>query len=155
MALDKREEDTWVLLTDEQLSINDATSFVVCSSTGAVSVFVGTTRDLFEGKKVVKLQYEAYTPMAVKKIKKVCQDIRVKWPVHRIAVLHRLGVVSVSEASVIIAISSIHRQEAIEAVHYCIDMLKAQVPIWKKELYEDGNETWKENKECWWAVSST
>jgi len=73
--------------------------------------------------------------------------MRSKWPVKNIAIYHRLGVVPVKEASVIIAVSSAHRLQAIEACHFGIDELKAKVPIWKKEVYEDGS-TWKENKEC-------
>ncbi|MGH0169417.1 UNVERIFIED_CONTAM: hypothetical protein FKN15_073506 [Acipenser sinensis] len=93
----------------------------------------GITRNSFEGKKVVELEYEAYIPMAQSEMKKICWDVRRKWPsVKHIAIHHRLGVVPVSEASVIIAISSPHRSESLEAVKYCIDTLKATVPIWKK-----------------------
>ncbi|KGL72799.1 Molybdopterin synthase catalytic subunit, partial [Tinamus guttatus] len=106
---------------------------------------LGTTRNNFEGKKVIRLEYEAYTSMAETEIKKICRDVRQKWPsVQHIAVHHRLGYVCV-----IIAVSSPHRAESLEAVRYCINTLKASVPIWKKEIYED-EYSWKENKECFW-----
>ncbi|KAM6328137.1 molybdopterin synthase catalytic subunit isoform 2-T2 [Alca torda] len=96
-------------------------------------VLLGTTRNNFEGKKVIHLEYEAYTSMAESEIKKICRDVRQKWPsIKHIAVHHRLGVVPITEASVIIAVSSPHRAESLEAVTYCINTLKASVPIWKK-----------------------
>ncbi|KAJ0173474.1 hypothetical protein K1T71_010623 [Dendrolimus kikuchii] len=118
-------------------------------SCGAVSIFVGTTRDNFEGKKVLRLEYEAYEPMALKAMKIICDDVRKKWPaVHSIAMYHRLGNVPCREASVVIAVSSPHRRESLDAVSYCIDQLKAVVPIWKKEVYEGEAPVWKENVEC-------
>lgn len=139
-----------VKITNEPLDVNDAFVRATIPSTGATSIFVGTTRDNFEGKKVVKLEYEAYEPMAVKELKLLCAEIREKWQVSRIVIEHRLGEVKVTEASVVIAISAPHRKESLEAVDFCIDRLKEKVPIWKKELYEDGGNVWKENKECCW-----
>ncbi|OPJ87152.1 molybdopterin synthase catalytic subunit [Patagioenas fasciata monilis] len=129
---------------------NEVSELVVSPSCGAVSLFIGITRNNFEGKKVIHLEYEAYISMAETEIKKICRNIRQKWPsVKHIAVHHRLGVVPITEASVIIAVSSPHRAESLEAVMYCINTLKASVPIWKKEIYED-EYSWKENKECFW-----
>ncbi len=83
---------------------------------------------------MTKLEYEAYEPMARKKLKELCNRLRVKWAdLHNIAVYHRLGLVGPCEASVIIAVSSPHRKSSLEAVQYAIDELKATVPIWKKE----------------------
>jgi molybdopterin synthase catalytic subunit len=89
-----------------------------------------------KAKKVISLEYEAYLPVAENKIRKIYSDIRQKWPVKHIAVFHRLGLVPVSEASIIIAVSSAHRAASLEAVSYATDTLKAKVPIWKKEIYE-------------------
>lgn len=87
---------------------------------------------------------------------KICDDIRSKWPeVKHIAIYHRLGEVAIKESSVVIAISSPHRQDSLDAVQFSIDELKRTVPIWKKEVYGgqyEGTETWKENKECEWSV---
>ncbi|XP_020932207.1 molybdenum cofactor synthesis 2 isoform X1 [Sus scrofa] len=144
-----------IKFTSEKLSIDEASQLVISPVCGAVSLFVGTTRNNFEGKKVISLEYEAYLPMAENEVRKICSDIRQKWPVRHIAVFHRLGLVPVSEASIIIAVSSAHRAASLEAVSYAIDNLKAKVPIWKKEMYEESPSSWKRNKECFWATSDS
>lgn len=140
-------------ITENKINLEKLTSIVTSPSCGAVSVFIGTTRDNFNGKIVRLLEYEAYIPMAKKKMLEVCQQIRDKWKVENIAMEHRIGVVPVTEASIIIVVSSPHRKESLEAVHYAIDTVKAVVPIWKKEIYEDQSSEWKENKECFWKSS--
>lgn len=145
----------FIHITEKALDVQEISEKVTESSTGATSLFIGTTRDHFHGKKVLKLEYEAYVPMAKKKLKELCNSLRVKWPdLHHIGIYHRLGQVGPCEASVIIAISSAHRKESLEAVQFAIDELKASVPIWKKELYEDGSE-WKSNKECFFTKKSS
>lgn len=139
-----------ISITNEPLSVDQISNIVTSPTSGAISMFIGTTRNNFEGKEVVRLEYEAYAPMAEKEIKKICSQIRNKWSVEHIAVYHRLGLVPVTESSVIIAISSPHRKESLDAVHFAIDALKASVPIWKKEFYKEGPAEWKENKECQW-----
>ncbi|KAH7477196.1 Molybdopterin synthase catalytic subunit [Phytophthora ramorum] len=130
------------------LDCQRAVELVTHPSAGAISTFVGTTRDNFQGKKVVRLEYEGYTPMAVSELRKICAAIREKWPeVVGIALFHRLGVVQVAEASVIVAVSSPHRREALEGCAFAIDTLKATVPIWKSEQYEGDSRVWKENVE--------
>ncbi|XP_055489974.1 molybdopterin synthase catalytic subunit-like isoform X1 [Leucoraja erinacea] len=144
-----------IKVTYEKLSTDEVAESVKSPSCGAVSMFIGTTRNHFEGKKVVRLEYEAYIPMAEAEIKKICRGIRNRWPaIHHINIHHRLGLVNVTEASVIIAISGPHRNESLEAVKYCIDTLKATVPIWKKEIYDNEEYIWKENKECQWAKNN-
>ncbi|OBS69863.1 hypothetical protein A6R68_01596 [Neotoma lepida] len=81
-------------------------------------------------------------------IRKICSDIRQKWPVRHIVVFHQLGLVLVTEASTIIAVSSAHRATSLEAVSYAIDSLKVKVPIGEKEIYEESASSWKRNKEC-------
>lgn len=141
-----------IRFTAEKLSVDEVSQLVISPPCGAVSLFVGTTRNNFEGKKVISLEYEAYLPMAENEIRKICSDIREKWPVRHIAVFHRLGLVPVSEASTVIAVSSPHRAASLEAVSYAIDSLKAKVPIWKKEIYEESGSSWKRNKECFWVA---
>lgn len=132
-----------------------AVDLVTHASAGAISTFIGTTRDNFQGKKVVRLEYEGYIPMAKSELLKICAQIRGQWPsVVGIAMFHRLGVVEVREASVVIAISSPHRAEALEACAFAIDTLKATVPIWKSEQYEGDSRMWKENAE-WGSGSET
>ncbi|KAM5193137.1 molybdopterin synthase catalytic subunit isoform 1-T1 [Mantella aurantiaca] len=148
---DSEEPQDFVRVSPEKLSADEVSQLVVSPSCGAVSLFIGTTRNSFEGKNVVCLEYEAYVPMAEIEIKKILSEVRQKWPaVKHIAVHHRLGVVPVTEASVAIAVSSPHRNDSLDAVKYCINTLKATVPIWKKEMYEEAGYTWKENTECVW-----
>ena len=129
---------------------------------GAVATFVGVTRNSFEGRAVVRLQYEAYEPMvrvsvcwgrgrgahvaqALQELRSVVARARERWQLCGVALAHRTGVVPVGEASVVVAVSSPHRREALDAVSFCIDDLKAHVPIWKKELDEDAGGEWKAN----------
>ncbi|XP_023022503.2 molybdenum cofactor synthesis 2B [Leptinotarsa decemlineata] len=135
-------------LTKEKLSSDSIIDLVKCNTCGAISLFIGTTRDNSEGKNVITLEYEAYESMALKAMEKLCEEIRDKWPtVQNIAIYHRLGLVPVKEMSIIIGISSPHREEAIKATNWCIDNVKKSVPIWKKEIYADSESQWKENKE--------
>eukprot|EP00057_Strongylocentrotus_purpuratus_P021229 XP_011675703.1 PREDICTED: molybdopterin synthase catalytic subunit isoform X2 [Strongylocentrotus purpuratus] len=143
-----------VKLTKDILSVERAVQTVTDPSCGAISMFLGTTRDNFDGKKVVRLEYEAYESMAEKQLNKLCIEMRQKWDLHNILIHHRLGHVPVTESSVMIVVSSAHRKESLEAVQYCIDQLKATVPIWKKEIYDEGDGCWKANKECLWASKS-
>ncbi|XP_051160771.1 molybdopterin synthase catalytic subunit [Leptopilina boulardi] len=140
-----------VKLQYAKLNINEIVDLVTSPKCGAISTFIGTTRDNFESKQVLQLNYEAYEPMALKEMMNICEKVHSQWDVDRIAIFHRLGEVPVSEASVVIAISSTHRKESLHAVQLTIDMLKASVPIWKKEIYANQDSKWKENKECSWS----
>ncbi|XP_005091783.1 molybdopterin synthase catalytic subunit [Aplysia californica] len=138
-------------VTEKKLSVDTITELVSDDTCGAVSLFIGTTRNNFDNKEVLRLEYEAYEPMAKKKMLEVCASIRQQWQVHKIAMIHRIGVVPVKEASIIIAISSAHRKESLDAVQYAINTVKAVVPVWKKEIYADDSSSWKQNKECAWS----
>ncbi|XP_064391302.1 molybdopterin synthase catalytic subunit-like [Halichondria panicea] len=140
-----------VRISADPISQEEVTQFVIDPSAGGISIFLGVTRDNFKGKKVVQLEYEAYTSMATKQLSDICTAIRGKWPVTKIAIVHRTGIVPVCEPSVIIAVSSVHRKEAIEATSYAIDAVKSSVTVWKKEVYAEGEGEWKENKECRWT----
>ncbi|XP_034177389.1 molybdenum cofactor synthesis 2B isoform X2 [Osmia lignaria lignaria] len=140
-----------VKLQQEELNIEEMISLVIAPNCGAISTFIGVTRDNFNNKKVLKLEYEAYETMALKEMNNICAKIRSQWNVHHIAIYHRLGEVPVSKASVMIAISSPHREESLKAVEYAINALKASVPIWKKEVYDTQETQWKENQECSWS----
>jgi len=109
------EKKDLVVLTLEPLDVGVISASVTAPSTGATSLFVGTTRDNFDGKEVVRLEYEAYEAMARKQLLAVCGELRSKWAdLHSIAIHHRLGLVEVTQASVVIAISSPHRKDAIQ-----------------------------------------
>ncbi len=119
---------------------------LLTGAAGAVVTFDGTVRDHTKGRRVVSLQYEAYGPMAVKEMRRIGAEIRERWPeVERIGVIHRFGELKISESSVVIVVTSAHRRVAFEACRYAIDRLKQTVPIWKKEVFEDGEE-WVEGQ---------
>uniref|UniRef100_H2Z5M7 Molybdopterin synthase catalytic subunit n=1 Tax=Ciona savignyi TaxID=51511 RepID=H2Z5M7_CIOSA len=140
-----------IILTHDHLDVQSTVDKVSSDDCGAVSVFLGTTRNHFKGKKVVQLDYECYENMAKKEMLKICEIMREKWPdIMHIAVHHRLGTVPIREGSILIAVSSPFRLSAMHATQYCIDSIKATVPIWKKEVYADGTISWKENSECTW-----
>lgn len=144
----------FVDMMEDRLSVEEITARVTSPTSGAIGLFVGTTRNNFDGKAVLRLEYEAYMPMAKKKMLETCQLVRDKWSVENIVMVHRIGVVPVGEASIVIAISSPHRKEALEAVHFAIDHVKSTVPVWKKEIYGDESSSWKQNKECTWSGSA-
>ncbi|XP_064541555.1 molybdopterin synthase catalytic subunit isoform X1 [Drosophila montana] len=145
-----------IQLFKDKIDVNLVHQLLIDQSCGACSVFLGTTRDSFEGKNVISLEYEAYENMALKEMGKICTDLRVRWPsLKHIVMYHRLGIVPVSEVSVVIAASAPHRVAALESVNFAIDQLKSRVPIWKKELYEkDLIGEWKANVECPWPQYS-
>jgi molybdopterin synthase catalytic subunit len=106
----------FIQLTFNPLDVNVILHKLKSPTTGAISVFIGTTRDTFDGQRVKRLEYEAYQTMAVKKITQVCENLRQQWDVFNIAIYHRLGEVEPEEASVVIAITSKHRKDALSAV---------------------------------------
>ena len=118
-----------------------AENFVADEGAGGTVVFVGTVRIQTKGKKVLKLEFESYEPMAIKEMQKIAQAAAKKWDALKIAIHHRVGLLQVGEIPVVIAVSTPHRKAAFEACAYCIDTLKETVPIWKKEFFEDG-EVW-------------
>ena len=128
--------------------VNQIVSFITHPSAGGISLFIGTTRDNFQEKEVVQLEYEGYRPMAISEAHKICDNIRRQWPsVVKIAIHHKLGIVPVEEASVIIGVSSPHRKAAIDACAFAIEAVKAKMPIWKLEHYKGDTRRWKENVE--------
>ena len=127
---------------DIALVMNEAGS----DSDGAVVSFIGRARNNSNGKPVLYLEYEAYSEMARKQLQKVIDDAAARWALGSCMLVHRIGRVNVGEASIIIAASSPHRNEAFQAVQYIIDTIKKQIPIWKKEFYPDGS-SWINGKE--------
>ena len=128
-------------LTQDPIELRELTDFVADPGAGAMTTFVGATRNTNDGRQVIRLEYECYAGMAEKEMVKIATEVLTRWPVIKIAMIHRLGRVDIGEASVAIAVSSGHRHAAFEACHYAINQLKETVPIWKKELYE-GGELW-------------
>eukprot|EP01083_Nonionella_stella_P000823 2359_1 len=145
------DDGKYLIKVCEQLpDLQECSTFVSDPTCGAISTFVGITRNNFQQKKVIKLSYEGYVPMAEKELKKLCIEANEKYTsIVKIAAVHILGDCPVEAASVILCASSPHRRDAMHCVEYLIDELKARVPIWKREVYEDGDITsvWKENVE--------
>ena len=113
---------------------------VLRDSDGAVATFAGVVRDHSMGRRTSYLVYDAYQEMAEKKMEEIGREVKGKWEVDRVGMLHRVGRLEIGETSVLIAISAPHRKAALEACHYAIDRLKETVPIWKKEVWTDGEE---------------
>jgi molybdopterin synthase catalytic subunit len=106
---------------------------------GAINTFIGTVRELTDDKVTKYLYYEAYRPMALKKMSQIGEEIIKQWPQARIAITHRVGKLNISDIAVVIACSTPHRSEAFEACRYAIERMKQMVPIWKKEYWQDGS----------------
>lgn len=128
-------------ITQDPIDMQELSDFVADPAAGAMATFVGMTRNTNEGRRVIRLEYECYPGMAEKEMEKIAVEALTRWPIRKIAMIHRLGQVDIGEASVAIAVSSGHRHAAFEACHFAINQLKEIVPIWKKELYE-GGELW-------------
>jgi molybdopterin synthase catalytic subunit len=128
-------------VTNQPIDLNELVRFVTDPEAGAVGTFIGTTRNNNEGRKVIALDYEGYPEMAEKELRRIGEDAKTKWPICRMAIMHRLGPVQIGEASVIIAVSSAHRDAAFAACRFAIEEIKKTVPIWKKEVFE-GGEVW-------------
>jgi MoaE-MoaD fusion protein len=127
-------------LSAEPLSLEDAVSEVADERAGAIATFVGTTRIESRGRRVMHLEYEAYEGMAEAVMKELADDLTRRYELCAIAIHHRVGRVDIGERSVVIAVSAPHRQSALAACKNAIDTLKATVPLWKKEVYEGGEE---------------
>ena len=128
-------------VTREPIDLQELVRFVTDSEAGAIATFIGTTRNNNEGRKVIALDYEAYPEMAEKELARIGQQASQKWRICRMAIIHRLGPVQITQASVIIAVSSAHRDAAFAACRFAIEEIKKTVPIWKKEVFE-GGEVW-------------
>ncbi len=133
-------------LTHAPIDYHALTQSVRRPHCGAVCLFLGTVRDLTGDDVTAFLEYEAYPPMAEKKLAEIEADIRRRWPVGDVALVHRLGKLAVGEISVAVAVSSPHRAEAFEAGRFAIDTLKEVVPIWKKDISPSGEEVWSDPK---------
>ena len=132
---------THIQIYSTPLNVTNCVDWILSPQAGGIDIFIGTVRDATKGKKVMRLEFEAYKNMALKEMEKIAQQAYSKWPVQKILVHHRTGVLQVGEIPVIIAVAAAHRDAAFDACRYIIDTLKQTVPIWKKEIFEDG-EVW-------------
>ena len=131
-----------VRVTPDPLSVDDALAFVADPAAGGTGVFVGTVRDRSEAGAVTGLTYESWEELALERLGALAAELRARWPVLKVALLHRTGHLTVGEASVVVAVSAAHRAEAFEACRHGIEQLKHDVPIWKKESLVSGDAHW-------------
>mgnify|MGYP001550796957 CR=1 FL=1 len=131
-----------VELTNKVIDVTKLLSDVGSHQAGAIVLFLGTTREFTDDRRTESLDYECYGGMAEKKLAELEAQTLERWPIIRCAVVHRVGRLDPGEASVAIAVSSPHREDAFEAGKWLIDTLKEVVPIWKKENWSDGTSQW-------------
>jgi molybdopterin synthase catalytic subunit len=131
-------------LSAAPIAVNSSIASVNEPAAGGIAVFLGITRSEIsdDGRALLALDYEAYADMARTQLAELAQQARERWPICRLAILHRTGRVDVGQPSVLIAVSTPHRAEAFEACRWLIDALKASAAIWKKEIWSDGSSTW-------------
>lgn len=133
-------------IVPHEIDIEEVRSAVSDPAFGAILLFCGVTRNNFEGRRVVGLEYEAYPEMAVAVLQEMGAEAAHRWPGCKVAIVHRTGSVGLKEASVVIGCGTPHRDDCYQLNRYLIEQLKARVPVWKKEVYADGA-TWKANAE--------
>jgi len=138
-------------LTREVILTADLARQLKAPEDGAVVVFEGIVRDNLRGRKTRYLEYEAYEPMAVRKMEEIGRELKGKFSIGRVGIVHRLGRLEIGETSVAIIVTAGHRRAAFDACHYAIDRLKQIVPIWKKEYFEDGA-VWAEGEGQTWVL---
>ncbi len=128
-----------IKISETTLDPADCHNAVADDAAGGTVVFVGTVRNQTKGKKVIRLDFESYIPMAEKEMRKIAEAVVEKWDALHVSIHHRVGALDIGEIPVVIAVSTPHRKAAFEACEYAIDTLKETVPIWKKEIFEDGD----------------
>lgn len=136
------EDEGLFRVTSEPLDQEPLLAAVRRDESGAVALFYGVARNHSHGRPVRALEYDAYPSMAEKKLREVADEVRERWPISGIGVLHRTGRLAIGETSLLVAVSAAHRREAFAACEYAVDRIKQIVPIWKKELWEDGDGDW-------------
>ncbi|KAG8624742.1 hypothetical protein KVT40_007809 [Elsinoe batatas] len=144
----KDDEDTSVWITHDVLDVKEVMDKVRSPQCGAIVIFAGTTRDNFQGKEVKHLAYSSYESLALRTMRTVAEQVKEKHGLHKIAIVHRLGVVPIGEESILIAVSSPHRQAAWKGGEETLELVKDKVEIWKLEEFggEEGG-VWRANRD--------
>ncbi|MEO1449550.1 MAG: molybdenum cofactor biosynthesis protein MoaE [Bacteroidota bacterium] len=130
----------FIHLTEEPLSPAALYELVRSDACGAIDMFIGTVRNQTHGRPVERLEFEAYAPMAVRQMRKIADRVGDTWPIDKMAIHHRVGTLQIGDIAVIIAVSTPHRAASFDACRFAIDSLKESVPIWKKEIFTDGEQ---------------
>lgn len=128
-----------IVVSDQPLDAEQVSTFINDDKAGGQTVFIGTVRNHAHGKEVIRLDFEAFKPMAIKEMHKIAVQGLEKWDTIKIAIHHRVGSLDIGDVAVIIGVSAAHRGAAFDACRYAIGTLKETVPIWKREYYTDGN----------------
>jgi len=131
-----------ISISHDPINFAELTESVRSNEAGAVVLFLGTVREMTNGRQTAALDYDAFPAMARKTLEDLLAEARGKWPIVNAAIVHRLGRLELGEVSVAVAVSTPHREQAFEAGKYLIDRLKEVVPIWKKENWADGSTEW-------------
>lgn len=131
-----------IALTHAPIDFSALTEAVRCNQAGAVVLFLGTVREMTQGRQTVALDYEGYPAMAEAKMAELEAEARRRWPVIEVQIVHRLGHLELGDVSVALAVSTPHRHQAFDAGRWLIDTLKEVVPVWKKENWADGTTEW-------------
>lgn len=139
-------EEDFYRITREPISTQELADQLKAPEDGAIVIFEGIVRNHSRGRKTVYLEYEAYEPMAVRKLEEIGREAKEKFAIHHLGIIHRVGRLEIGETSVVIVVSAAHRSPAFAACHYALERLKQIVPIWKKEYFEDGA-VWAEGGE--------
>ncbi len=142
---DKGQTTDFFEVTNESLDVGEIARRIIPVNCGATVTLDGYVRQFTKGRETLYLVYEAYKPMALKEMEKLIVQAKEKFEIENIGIVHRLGKLEIGETSVVIAVASPHRRAAFEACEWLIKELKRTVPIWKKEIYADG-ETWIEGE---------
>ena len=129
-----------IQVSDQPLNIQACIEWAMDPECGGIDVFIGTVRSNTKKKKVVRLEFEAYEKMALSEMNRIAEDVFKKFPVQKILIHHRTGVLQIGDVPVVIVVAAAHRDVAFDACRYAIDTLKQTVPIWKKEVFEDGEQ---------------
>jgi molybdopterin synthase catalytic subunit len=127
-----------IAITQAPIDTQEVIAAVQADGAGAINVFIGTVRNQTQAKPVVQLDFEAFDSMALKKMQQIADQAASRWPIQQVAIVHRKGSLQIGDAAVVIAVSTPHRKASFEACEFIIDTLKEVVPIWKKEIFEDG-----------------
>jgi molybdopterin synthase catalytic subunit len=130
-------------VTEQAISVDQVISRLADPAVGAITTFVGVVRGETDGRETLYLEYEVYPEMAEATLKQVGREVQKRWPeIRQVAIVHRTGRLEIGESAVVIALSAAHRRQVFDALRYAIDRIKEIVPIWKKEVWADGEE-WK------------
>lgn len=136
-----------VTIVEGPIDAQSIVTNVALDSSGATVLFLGTVRNNSEVGQVDRLDYEAYVPMAEKRMQEIAEEAKRMWAINRVRIAHRIGELGVGDVSVAVAVSSPHRAEAFDACRYAIERIKRYVPIWKKERLANGHEVWVEGRQ--------